>query len=350
MKRGLAFVFLFAFILIASSVLAYNGYGYSNYGMPSISDLAQSEWVNAALLFVLIFAVCWFVLEQVFHTSKGAAFVVSIVLALMGSFGTIYYYGVIIPQVGWWVVGLFIAVILAISWQQLRKKGSLFWIILIALALLWLIWLRSQFCPYIFPYMVCIILDVITIAIIIVILFKLLSKYITRSRERLGAQISRKKELRGIEKEEEARRRGEIKAFKEEAKKRRKEKERIRKLEGKQRIKEERKMREREKRRKKELGRIEKKERENRGQEQKRTEIIRRQRSASELQAKWNHYQIKYEEEWNRYQDKARREGLRRGMPSGSSPEGHRRHRYLQAMKAVEKIAKQKGIRLRTTK
>ena len=320
MKRGLIslIIFLFAFIFLAGSVLAYNGYG-SNYGF-SISDFAQSEMVNVALLFILIFAVCWFVLEQVFHSSKGAAFIISLVLALMGSFGTIYYYGPIIPQVGWWVVALFIVVIGAIVWNQFRGKGPFFWIALVVSALLWLLWLRPQLCPYIFPYMVCIILDALTIAIIIFAIFNFIIKQAFRSRERLGRKIEERKELKRIEELEKAKEKGKIKALKEEA------------------------------RRRKELEKIERKQRERKEKEQKRVEIKKRERTAAELQSKWNHYQRIYEQEWNRYQDRARREGFRKGIPPRSSPEGHKRMWALKAMKAIEKMAKQKGIKLKTRK
>jgi len=322
MKRGLIFAFLLMFILMISSAFAYNGFGYEDI---SITELAQSEWVNAALLFVLIFAVCWWVLQSVFHSSKGAAFVISFVLGLAGSFGTIYYYGAIIPQVGWWVVALFIAVIIAILWHQLKGKGPFFWIALTSLSLLWLLGLRPRLCPYPFPYIVCIILDALMIAIIIFILFKIIFSWIFKSHKKLEERILSRKELERIEAVEKAKKKGEIKALKEE----------------------EKRLREIEKRRKKEIEEIEKREKKEREQEQKKVEIRKKERTASELQAKWNHYQKIYKEEWNKYQERARREGLRKGIPPKSSPEGHKRMWALKAMKAIEKMAKQRGIKLR---
>ncbi|UZE94219.1 MAG: hypothetical protein IB618_01450 [Candidatus Pacearchaeota archaeon] len=175
MKRGLLLLSLLAFILLASSVLAYNGYyGPGLFEGLTISELAENEWVNAALLFLLIFAVCWFSLQQVFHTSPGVAFVAAFVLGLIGALGAIYYYGPIIPRIGWLVVLLALAVIFAILWNQLRGKGKTFWVILLALSLVWLLWLRPQLCPYTFPHIVCVVLDAIAIAIIIIAIFMFL--------------------------------------------------------------------------------------------------------------------------------------------------------------------------------
>ena len=180
MKRGLIIGFLFIFVLTTffSLVAAYNGqyneFDYFNFGDISISNLAQNEWVNAALLFLLIFAVCWFVLQQVFQRSPGAAFVVSFVLGLAGSFGVISYFGNIIPMIGWWVVALFLVIIFVVLWKQLRGKGITFFIILLAITLLWLMWLRPNFCPYNFPHFICVVLDSAAIIIIIVAIFKFL--------------------------------------------------------------------------------------------------------------------------------------------------------------------------------
>ena len=170
------------------------------------------------------------------------------------------------------------------------------------------------------PLPACIILDALTIAIIIFAIFNFIIKQAFRSRERLGRKIEERKELKRIEELEKAKEKGKIKALKEEA------------------------------RRRKELEKIERKQREKKKKEQKRVEIKKRERTAAELQSKWNHYQRIYEQEWNRYQDRARREGFRKGIPPRSSPEGHKRMWALKAMKAIEKMAKQKGIKLKTRK
>lgn len=172
MKRGFI-VGLIALIFSISFVSAYDYNG--NFGLPSISSLAQNEWFNAALLFILIFAFCWFILQQVFSTSKGAAFVASLVLGIIGSFGVIYFYGPIIARFGVWLLLAIVAAIILLLYFQFRDRGISILIILLVLSLAWLFYGRMQLCPPngIFPNEVCIIIDTIAaiIAIVAVVRF-----------------------------------------------------------------------------------------------------------------------------------------------------------------------------------
>jgi hypothetical protein len=166
MKRGwLLFGFLIVFLSTIRFVSAL-----------SLSELAQNEWINAALLFLLVFAVCSFSLQQVFKRSPGTSFVVSLVLALGGSMGTIYYLGPIIPKLAWWVLCLFILAIIGLLWWQFRNRGIIFFIILSAVSLIWLLLGRAQLCypTGFFPHNVCVILDAAAIAIVFIVFIKLL--------------------------------------------------------------------------------------------------------------------------------------------------------------------------------
>ncbi len=196
MKRGILFIiFLFAFILISSSIYAYNGYssntfGDFDFGNLSPSELAQNEWVNAALLFLLIFTVCWFALQNFFGRSPTIAFVMSFVLGLMGSLGTIYYFGNIIPKIAWWVLALFIILILSLLWYQLKGRSMVFLFILLAISLVWILWLKNNVCyPYgPIPQQICIVLDAISIVLILITIIMILMALIRLRHRDYGAQ------------------------------------------------------------------------------------------------------------------------------------------------------------------
>lgn len=179
MKRGLACLLLIVILTLFISfpyIKAYDGFGYGAYGggfagLPSIAEVAQNEWFNAGLLFLLIFAVCWFVLQQVFATSRGAAVTISIVLGIMGALGIVFFYGPILTRFGNWFIVLVLAAVVLLLFFQLKKAGIGLIYILVALSLIWLLWAHRQFCPpygTLFPRELCTFLDTIAIAIIII--------------------------------------------------------------------------------------------------------------------------------------------------------------------------------------
>jgi len=284
MKKRLSAIplILFVFILI-SSASAYNGY--SNFGGISISELASSEWFNAAVLFVFIFAVLWFAVQKMFGASKPAAFVIAVVIALIGSFGVIYYYGLIITKFAWWIVALAILAAVVSLYSQLKKQGTIFYIVLLAISLLWFLFARNSACltAGVFPHSMCNVLDAVAIVFIIIPLFKLL--------------ISLRKLLKG----------------------------------------------------KKFADLPENKPPKNSSQPPSKAQSsgkLSHSRTASKLRSKYRDYKKLYKQEWDNYQKRAKKQGLRQGIPPNNSPEGRKRHRYLQAIKAIEKIAQNKGITL----
>lgn len=180
MKRGIILFFILYFICIsAHCVSAYDGYGYFGAtGFPSVSELAQNEWVNAALLFLLIFAFCWFVLQNVFRAQKGAGIVISLIMAAIGALGVVYFYGPIISKVGHWLLFLILAVIGFLLFIQFRAQGNVAFFILLALSLLWLFFGHRMLCPPLgapFPHELCILLDTIAAILIIIGIIKLLA-------------------------------------------------------------------------------------------------------------------------------------------------------------------------------
>ncbi len=203
MKRGLFALVLLTFIVFLLSIFSinfvmaqygdtpgYNPYSSSSssfFGL-SISDLISNEWFNAAVLFLLVFAVCWFVLLKVFSGSKGAAIIVSVVIALMGSMGTIYFYGLILPKLATWlVVAIFVAIALILTYQ-LRRIGMAIWLVMAAVALFWLLWANKQLCPPLgfLPQEVCVILDTIAFALLIIIFIRLLAWLIKKVTGTIG--------------------------------------------------------------------------------------------------------------------------------------------------------------------
>lgn len=175
MKRGLVLAALVLFSIILFSSLA--SAQFENF---SISAFAQNEWVNAALIFLLMFAFLWFVFQRVFKSAPGAALVASIVFGIIASFGIVYYYGAVISRFGSIFLLLLVAAIVFLLWLQLRRfKISLFFVLL-AVTLVWLFYGRGQLCPPlgILPQELCVLLDTATIIILLVSVVKLLLWFI----------------------------------------------------------------------------------------------------------------------------------------------------------------------------
>jgi len=168
---NLLFILSLIAVLIAYPVSAYNGLS----GI-SVTTIAENEWFNAGLLFLLIFSITWFILQKVFSASQGAALVISIVLALLGSTGIIYYYGAVAKYFSWWVLALAGLIILVLLYQQLKRQGTVFALILIALSLAWFLYGRANVClgSAILPANACIIFDAIAAAFVVIAIIKFL--------------------------------------------------------------------------------------------------------------------------------------------------------------------------------
>ncbi len=190
MKRGICFIALFTFITFifsAVSVLA-QGYGYSTSGfagLPSIAELVNNEWVNAAIIFLFVFAFVWFVTQQVFRASRPAAIVISIVLALVAAFGVVYMYGPIIARFGNLIFFAVFAGIILLLWFQFRHSRAIVFIALAIASIIWLLFLHRYLCPpvgLLFQEL-CIILDVIAVALLLIAIIRLLGAFFRKLRE-----------------------------------------------------------------------------------------------------------------------------------------------------------------------
>jgi hypothetical protein len=173
MKRGLVLLSAFICLSIIATTLvsAYSPFSsFNSFQGISLSDLANSEWANAALIFLLIFSVCIFVLRDVFKNSYGAAVIVAIVMGAIGGLGIIYFYGPIIPIIAPWLLVIIIVVILLGLWRFFKGVAAMKWIAL-ALSLLWLLYVRQNACPPTgrFSAEACQILDFLAIAILLIV-------------------------------------------------------------------------------------------------------------------------------------------------------------------------------------
>ena len=173
-KRGLlVFLAIALFFLIISSVSA---------EFLSVSELVQSEWINAALLFLVVFNFVLFVLKDVFKGSYGAAIVIAIVVGLASSLAVVYYFGAFLADVGVWLLVVFVVAIAILVFRLTRKSkatGIAFWILGIVSAA-WLAFLHKPACPPVgpFPEYICQILDILAIVFLIICLIKLIKWFI----------------------------------------------------------------------------------------------------------------------------------------------------------------------------
>lgn len=195
------FFLLFFFKLVK----AYNFYYQRSYfplayGTFNLGLIVTNEWVNTAIIFLLVFTVCLFVLKDIFKRSYGSAVIVSFTMALIGSFGLIYRYGPIIPKLAPWVVVLFFVVIAFGLWRVLKNKAMIVWI-LFAFSLFWLFYGREKICvERLTPQTICFLIDFVSVlAFILFLIYLLFSLLKVLTKKSSNATISfvggNKKEL-----------------------------------------------------------------------------------------------------------------------------------------------------------
>ncbi|MEM4641009.1 MAG: hypothetical protein QXW65_00595 [Candidatus Pacearchaeota archaeon] len=128
-------------ILLVFFVLAFVPLAYAQ----TIQELSQSFMFNLIVLFLVVFFVCWFVLKDVFSSTQGAAILISLALALGGSFGVLSKYGPIVTKLDAWVflllVGLAIFVLKAILKPARDTAVNL---ILFAIPLAWFLFVKDR--------------------------------------------------------------------------------------------------------------------------------------------------------------------------------------------------------------
>lgn len=169
-KRGvLIFLALAIFLITLTGVLAEPF---------SIQALVESEWVNAALIFLLVFNVVLFVVRDIFRGNYGATIIISIIVALASSLGAIYYFGPFLAKVGLWLLVIFVIAIALLLFRLARKSkagGIMFWILGLA-SIAWLAFLHNNVCPPVgsLPQNICQVLDVLAIIILIICFIRLI--------------------------------------------------------------------------------------------------------------------------------------------------------------------------------
>lgn len=159
-----------AFILFIGTASAQLDFG----GKISMKDLAQNEYVNIALVFLLVFSVVLFAIRDVFKRSYGAAVVIALVVGMMGALGVFYFYGPIIPAVAAWVIIAALIVIALILVRFFRQMRGLIWILAV-LALIWFFVTRKNVCGVErWSHDLCLVIDFIAISILIIAVFYIL--------------------------------------------------------------------------------------------------------------------------------------------------------------------------------
>ncbi len=177
-KRGLLiFLAIALFFIITSSASA---------EFLSIQSLVESEWVNAALLFLLVFNFVLMIIRDVFRGNYGASIIISIVIALGSSLGLVYYFGAFLSKVGIWLLVIFVVAIALLIFRLGRNNRAtgIIFIVLGAASLIWLAFLHKEVCPPLgsLPQNICQVLDVLAIILIIICLIRLLAWLIHLSR------------------------------------------------------------------------------------------------------------------------------------------------------------------------
>ncbi|MEM4702921.1 MAG: hypothetical protein QXP53_00315 [Candidatus Pacearchaeota archaeon] len=181
MKRGL--FNLLTTLLI--SVLSLN----SALAQPfSLTNLLSNEWFNAALLFLLVFAICFLVLKKVFASSMGVAVIISFVLGVAGSFSIIAKYGLIFEKFDWWVVFIVFIIIVALLMLLSKRKKAATIMLLFVIPVAWFALGQEALCPPqgTLPSNACTFLNVL-MGILILIALWMLIRTISKKVEEKGA-------------------------------------------------------------------------------------------------------------------------------------------------------------------
>jgi len=170
-KRGiLVFLALALLLLIISN---------SSAAFLSIQSIVESPWVNAALLFLLVFNFVLMIFRDVFRGSYGAAVIIAIVVGLGASLGVTYYFGAFLSKIGVWLLIIFVVAIAILVFRLTRRGGAgtgiVFWILGVS-SVAWLAFIHKEVCPPVggLPDNVCQVLDVLAIIILIICLIRLI--------------------------------------------------------------------------------------------------------------------------------------------------------------------------------
>ncbi|MEM4702922.1 MAG: hypothetical protein QXP53_00320 [Candidatus Pacearchaeota archaeon] len=127
----------------------------------TIQEITQGFTFNWIVLFLVIFFVCWVVLQDIFHSTPGMALIISLVLGLAGSFGVLNTFGPIVPKLDVWVFLLLAGLIVFII-RIIFKGGqdTLISLLFFAIPLAWFIFIKEKV-SYGIPSNFIIIIDVI---------------------------------------------------------------------------------------------------------------------------------------------------------------------------------------------
>jgi len=163
-------------LIVLFSVLTLVFLTISSVSALSIQELIDSLWVNAALVFLLLFNIILFAVKNVFKKSYGAAVIISMIISLMCTVGLVASFGSFFSRIGLWLVILVVLAIALLSLRFAKGKGVVFFIVFAIAALAWLAFFHNSICPPrgTLSEDACQVIDVLALIIVIVLFFRFL--------------------------------------------------------------------------------------------------------------------------------------------------------------------------------
>jgi hypothetical protein len=142
----------------------------------AFSELVDNIWVNAALVFVLLFNIILLAVRNLFKKSYGAAIIISMIIAILGTMGLVTTFQNFFSNISLWLLILAVVAIALLLLRFTKGKGIAVFIILGLIALAWLAFFHNMACPSrgTLPENVCQVIDVLSMIILIVLFFSLL--------------------------------------------------------------------------------------------------------------------------------------------------------------------------------
>jgi len=188
MKRGMQIILsLITFLLCIGTAKAQEF---------SVESLLANQWFNAAMLFLLIFIICYVALKRVFQNPRnqanrsgmGLTIIISLVLGIAGSFSVIAKFGNIFQKFDWWIILVIFILILIITFALSKNKRASKIMLLFIIPLAWFIIGKDLLCPPkgVFSPTNCTIINVLMYILIIIAIILFLRALFKKSKEMGG--------------------------------------------------------------------------------------------------------------------------------------------------------------------
>lgn len=201
MKKNLVLL-IFLFVLILPLISAQSGYNLS-----FIENLRQSELLNFCVFFLIIFGICYLVLEKFFHIDINNRPIVVMILLLLAFFaaqGLITYQKSFLVTTGyWWIFLIFAILSILLVLKGIKKVNLGFFWVCAGFSIIWFI-LKVIIRPNI-PYIIDTALTQATYTTAFIAVLGMAQHFFKRPEEKLKEAEAREKiiKTKGLEKEAE---------------------------------------------------------------------------------------------------------------------------------------------------